>query len=162
MIWAALLFWAQSAVPPQIQRGESLFFANTSGCATCHALKGRGTAVGPDLSIMGRLSPRAIATAVRSTATQYVQSVKLTSGEAFPGMPAGSDEKSHKYFDVSKMPPELRTLDKSEVKTIVSQNEWKHPPAIGNYASAQLADIIAFIRYTATGNKGAIAAEDVE
>ena len=45
MLWVFLLF-AQSAVDQQVQRGQALFLDASHGCATCHALKGRGTAVG--------------------------------------------------------------------------------------------------------------------
>ena len=47
MVWIALLL-AQAAVPSQTDRGEALFFDAEKGCASCHALKGKGTAVGPD------------------------------------------------------------------------------------------------------------------
>jgi hypothetical protein len=61
MIWV-FLFVAQSAaaqsgVPTQIERGEALFFASPAGCGNWHSLKGRGTAIGPDLKGVARLSP---------------------------------------------------------------------------------------------------------
>jgi putative heme-binding domain-containing protein len=160
MIWVALLLWANSAVPQQVQRGEAMF---AERCTQCHALKGRGTAVGPDLSVMGRLPVRAIATAIRSTATQYVQAVKLTSGEIFPGMPLPGDEKRPQFYDVSKMPPELRQLERSDIQSsTTSQNAWKHPPAIANYSDAQIADVVAYIRYVVTGSVKPVAPADVE
>jgi len=161
MIWVVLL-WAQAASQQQIQRGEALFLEAGRGCATCHALKGRGTAVGPDLTVIGRLSPQAIVTAVRSSVTQYVQTVKLKSGDVFPGMPVGNDDKSLQFYDVSKMPPELRKIDRSDVQSTADQNVWKHPPSVGNYTSAQLADIIAYLRYKVTGAAAAVSADDVE
>jgi len=149
MFWVILL-WAQSAAQQQVQRGETLFLESSRGCATCHSLKGRGTAVGPDLSVIGRLSPAALVTAIRSSVTQYVQQVKVKSGGSFPGMPAGDDEKGVRFYDVSKMPPELRTFNRSEVEA-APQNQWKHPPFVGGYTTEQLADIIAYIRFTVTG-----------
>lgn len=68
MIWIALLL-AQAAVPSQTERGETLFFDAQKGCAGCHALKGKGTAVGPDLTVIGQLPAAAIAMAARSTVT---------------------------------------------------------------------------------------------
>jgi len=161
MIWVTLLLWANSAaVPQQIQRGDALF---AERCTQCHALKGRGTAVGPDLSVMGRLPARAIATAIRSTATQYVQTVKLKSGENFPGMPLPGDESHTKFYDVSKMPPELRQMETSDILSAsASQNAWKHPPALANYTDAQVADIVAYVRYAVSGSVKPVAAEDVE
>src|SRR5215475_9501750 len=101
MVWIALLL-AQAAVPSQTERGEALFFDAKNGCASCHALKGKGTAVGPDLSGISRISPAGIATAIRSTVTQYVQSTKMKAGgDAFPGIASGDQ-----VYDLSKMPPE--------------------------------------------------------
>jgi mono/diheme cytochrome c family protein len=96
MFWFALLL-AQTAVTPQIERGEALFFDATKGCASCHALKGRGTAVGPDLKSIGGLAPPAIAVATRSTMTLYAQNVKLKSKESFPAMPGAKDEKGRPF-----------------------------------------------------------------
>jgi mono/diheme cytochrome c family protein len=162
MIWLGLLWWALGAAPPGVQRGESLFLEPVRGCANCHALKGRGTAVGPDLSIIGRLGPRAIVTGIRSTMTQYVQSVRLNSGEEFPGMPVASNDTSLKFFDLSKTPPELRRIDRADLKTTVSQDKWKHPPAVGNYTDQQIADIVAYIRYEVTGSTAPVDPGDVE
>ena len=148
MLWVALLFWANTVAPQQAQRGEALF---AEKCAQCHALKGRGTAVGPDLSVIGRLPPPAIATAIHSTATEYVQAIKLKSGEIFPGMPLAGDDSHTQFYDLSKTPPELRKIGLSDVASITSQDAWKHPPAIANYTSQQVADIIAYIRYAVTG-----------
>src|SRR5689334_11198943 len=76
MFWI-LLFLAQGAASNQLDRGEALFNDTAKGCVSCHALKGKGTAVGPDLKGVSRLSPKGIAMAVRSTVTQYVQTAKV-------------------------------------------------------------------------------------
>ena len=109
MFWIVLLM-AQAAVPSQIERGEALFFDAQQGCGNCHALKGKGTAIGPDLTGIGRLGPQAIAMAARSTVTQYVQVVKLKSGETFPAMTGKKDDKSVVLFDLSKTPPEKKEV----------------------------------------------------
>ena len=80
MFWIVMFLAQAAAVPSQTERGEALFLDAQQGCANCHALKGKGTAVGPDLTGLGRLAPQAIAMAARSTVTQYVQVVKLKSG----------------------------------------------------------------------------------
>ena len=161
MIWVFLL-WAQSAAQQQVQRGETLFLETSHGCVNCHALKGHGTAVGPDLSVIGRLSPQAIVTAIRSSATQYVQSVKLKTGESFPGMPAGQDDKALQFYDVSKMPPELHTIERAQLEAATSQDQWKHPPSVSGYTSQQLADIIAYIRASVTGNAKTVKTDEIE
>src|ERR671933_2508991 len=87
MTWALLLLLAQAGVPTQIERGEALFNDSARGCASCHAFKGKGTAVGPDLKDISRVFPKGIAMAIRSTVTQYVQIVKLKSGESIVAIP---------------------------------------------------------------------------
>src|SRR5450432_342020 len=120
MMWIALLM-AQATVPPQAgvssqtDRGQAVFVDAQKGCVSCHSLKGQGTAVGPDVTGIGRLAPAAIAMGVRSTATQYVQNVKLKSGESFPAMPGKKDEKGLPLYDLSKMPPELHVVQQSDI-----------------------------------------------
>jgi mono/diheme cytochrome c family protein len=141
----------------QVQHGEELFFESGKGCGACHALKGKGTAVGPDLKIIGRLSPRAIAMAVHSTLTQYVLKVKLKSGgDAFPAMPGAKDDKSVTFYDLSKNPPELRKVDPADIASSVNNDSWKHPPVVNAYSDQDLADIIAYIRYAVTGSRAAV------
>src|ERR1039458_4019542 len=81
MIWLSVLLFLQASAPnPQIGRGQTLFYADT-GCGTCHALKGRGTAVGPDLRVLGKVGVRALVTAIRASRTQYVETIKLKEGD---------------------------------------------------------------------------------
>ena len=69
MIWlSVLLFLQASAADKQIERGQTLFLAD-KGCNTCHALKGKGTAVGPDLRGLGKVGVRALVTAIRASRT---------------------------------------------------------------------------------------------
>jgi mono/diheme cytochrome c family protein len=161
MFWI-VLFLAQAAVPSQTERGEALFFDAQQGCGTCHALKGKGTAVGPDLTGMGRLSPQAIAMASRSTVTQYVQVVKLKAGGGgFPAMVGKKDDKSVVLFDLSKNPPERKELAPSDIASMTGNDAWKHPPAANKIGNEQLADIVAYIKYATTGSKKAVDPADV-
>jgi mono/diheme cytochrome c family protein len=152
-------FFAQSAAPTQIDRGEALFTDSARGCASCHALKSKGTAIGPDLKGISRLSPKAIATAIRSTFTQYVLVVKLKSGESFPAMPP--DEKTTTVYDLSKFPPAAHTAGKADVASTASNNGWKHPPAVRKYTNEELADVIAYIRFAGANNRQAVSPDDV-
>jgi putative heme-binding domain-containing protein len=161
MIWVALLL-AQSAVTPQIERGQSLFYDASQGCGTCHALRGRGTAVGPDLRGMGRLSPQAIATAVHSTVTAYVQTAKLKSGESFSAMPVAQDDKVVQVYDLSKSPPELRKIERPEITMANHDGSWKHMARKDAYTNEQLADIIAYVRYAASGSKKPVDPSEVQ
>jgi mono/diheme cytochrome c family protein len=161
IFWIALFVAQTATAPTQVERGEALFFDASKGCASCHALKGRGTAVGPNLMEVVRLSPAGIATAIRSTATQYVQTVKPKTGDAFPAMPGPKDDATVSAFDLSKNPPELRKFDKADV-TMTSGSAWKHPPAERGYTNEQLADLITYIRYTLTGSRKPVDPSEVQ
>jgi mono/diheme cytochrome c family protein len=160
MIWAVMLFLAQAAVPTQIERGEALFSDSARGCAACHALKGKGTAVGPDLKDISRLSPKGIAMAVRSTVTQYVQIVKLKSGESFPAMPP--KDNATEVHDLSKMPPAVYKATKADVASMSANAGWTHPPAKAKYTNEELADLIAYIRFAGANNRQTVSPDDVK
>jgi mono/diheme cytochrome c family protein len=161
MLWLLLLL-AQAAVPSQIDRGEALFFESPGGCGSCHALKGKGTAIGPDLKGIAVLSPSGIATAIRSTVTQYVQVVKLKSGESFPTMPPSGNADPVRLYDLSKTPPEAHEMPKADVGPMSANNGWKHPPIARKYTNEQMADIIAYIKYAGTGSRKAVDPADVQ
>lgn len=162
MVWVLMLLMQAGGTDAQIQRGETLFKDAQKGCATCHELKGTGTAVGPDLNGIARLSPQAISMAVHSTATQYVQAVKLKSGATITAMPGPKDDKIVQLFDLSKNPPELMKVEKANIESMNNTDAWKHPPAATRLAGAEVADIVAFIKFKATGAKKAISPDEVK
>jgi mono/diheme cytochrome c family protein len=163
MIWLSVLFLMQAAAPnAQIGRGQELFNAE-NGCANCHALKGHGTAVGPDLKVLGKVGVRALVTAIRASRTEYVETVKPKDGDAFPGMKAAaSDPAAPQYYDLSKHPPELRKFAAADVKVKGENSTWRHPPATSGYTNQQLADIVAYIRWGTAGERKAVDPADVE
>ncbi len=156
MFWALLLF-AQSAAPTQIERGEALFHG-AAGCGACHALKGKGTAVGPDLKEVARLSTRGIAMAVRSTVTQYVQIFKLKSGRSVISMPPKGDQ----LYDLSKTPPEPVTAAAADISSTSPNPGWKHPPSGEKLTPQQMADLVAYIRYAGANNRQPVSPDDVQ
>jgi mono/diheme cytochrome c family protein len=160
MIWVVALFLAQAAGPTQIERGEALFSDAAKGCASCHALKGKGTAVGPDLKDISRLSPKAIAMGVRSTVTQYVQQVKLKSGESFPAMPP--KDNATEIHDLSKTPPAAIKATKADVAGLSANPGWKHPPATTKLSDQEMADVVAYIRFAGANNRQAVSPDDIK
>ncbi len=161
MVWLSVLLFLQAAAPtPQIDRGQKLFLAE-KGCATCHALKGQGTAVGPDLRVLGRVGTRALVTAIRATRTQYVETIKLKGSEAFPGIKVSADSSTVQYYDLSKMPPELKKFAPAELESRGDNGGWRHPPSSG-YTNEQIADIVAYVRWAAAGDRKAVDPSDVE
>ncbi len=61
------------------------------------------------------------------------------------------------YYDLSQIPPVLRTLYKNQIVSVERDEKWRHPPALANYTSQELADVIAFLKFAATGTPQDIA-----
>jgi mono/diheme cytochrome c family protein len=159
--------FAQSGgeIPEQAERGRKLFFESTKGtpCGNCHQLQGKGTAIGPDLTRLARVHPRAVVTAIRSSRTQYVKSVAVRGTRGtFPGMPVTEEGPVLKYYDLSKNPPELRTIQRTELQSATDNATWKHPPESVDYTPEELADIIAYIRYAGFGDTKGVKPSDVQ
>ena len=108
---------------------------------------------------MGRLAPAAIAMAARSTVTQYVGVAKVKGESSFPAMTGKKDDKTVVLYDLSKMPPEKKEVAAGDF-SMGANDRWKHPPAAAKIGNEQLADIVAYIKYAATGSKKTIAPDD--
>jgi hypothetical protein len=150
--------------PAQVARGRKVFFESEAvgtRCGNCHAIEKKGTPAGPDLGRLAMLNPRAIKMAVLSTATQYVVSAKMKTGATFPAMKGAEEGAEVQLFDLSTNPPELKKVPKADVE-YQPNTAWKHPPESTRLTAAQLADVIAFLRFAATGDKKTIRPEDVE
>jgi MFS family permease len=76
-------------------------------------------------------------------------------------MPPAGDEKTVKVYDLSKMPPQLHEVDRTEVSASPNGG-WKHPPSQRKYTDAQLADLIAYVRFAGAGTKALVDPEDVK
>ena len=159
MFWI-LLFFLQSAPQTQIERGEAIFTDATHGCVSCHALKGKGTAVGPDLKGAAHLTPPGIAMAIRSTVTQYVQMAKVKDGETFPSMTGAQTGDTIEVFDLGKNPPVSVKVPKGDV-SFSANNNWKHPPSSQTFTKEQMADLIAYIRYAGANNRSKVDPDDI-
>lgn len=140
---------------PQIERGQDLFTNSRKGtaCKTCHSLGGFGTAIGPDLTNMASNgSVHSIVMTMHMTMTEYVRRVQ-TPVSSFPGMLKGKIGDQVQYYDLSQMPPELRTFTTRQIVSTERDEKWKHPPAIANYTPEELTDIIAFLKWASTGSE---------
>jgi len=167
-IWPFLLIAgcalaADTKPPAQAARGQAFFLdeTNPKHCGTCHSLAKQGNAVGPDISKLARLNPRAILMAIRASRTAYVQTVKLKNGTEFPGMPVAQDATTAQYYDLSVTPPVLRKLDRGEIASTGDNSVWKHPPESAGYTPQQLADVIAFIKWASYGDTKGVNIDDV-
>ena len=158
--------YAQSKPPmsAQASRGREIFLKGTKGvaCATCHSMAGIGTAIGPDLTNMASFAPpRGFVQTMHMSMTEYVQQVKTAAG-SFPGMVKEKKDDQTEVWDLSQMPPVLRTLPSKEILSTTREQKWKHPPSTVELTSQELADLIGFLKWAATGSVKEIKASDVE
>lgn len=156
---------AQDKRPAQVQRGQELFEKSPKGiaCATCHRVKGIGTAVGPDLlTLAGVVGSHGLVKTIQMNSTEYVQEVKMADGKVFPGIQKQKQGDELQIWDLSQNPPVLKTMASKEVTSMVRETRWKHPPTTAGYNSQELADIIGFLKFAANGSKTEIKIEDVE
>jgi nitrous oxide reductase accessory protein NosL len=71
------------------------------------------------------------------------------------------DDKTEVLFDLSKNPPEKKEVALADIASMGGNDVWKHPPAANKIGAEQLADIVAYIKYAATGTKKAVDPADV-
>jgi len=151
--------------------GESVFFARGSArsCSVCHAVRGRGGSVGPDL--MAKLagqSPKQIFQKIivvphRSTDPAY-KTMRLTTktGSILTGIKSGETADAVFFYDTASLPPMLRTIPKTDIASAAQHNESVMPT---DYASRltlqQLLDVVAFLKQTAGDRNGPVTLADV-
>lgn len=160
------LVTAQEKQPPteQTKRGRELFLKSPKGiaCGTCHMMAGVGTAVGPDLTRMASLAtPRGLVPVIQMESTSNVQEIKTAAG-TFPGIQKEKQGDQLEIWDLSQTPPVLRKLTSKEILSTNRDQHWKHPPAAAGYSFQELADIIGFLRWAATGSQREIKASELE
>jgi hypothetical protein len=154
----------KAAPTPQIERGRELFTNSKKGvaCKTCHQLGGIGTAIAPNLKdIAAYGSVHSIVMTMHMTMTENVYRVKTTVS-SFPGILKARYGDRVEYYDLSQIPPVLRTLYKNQIVSVERDEKWRHPPALANYTPQELADVVAFLKFASTGTPQDIQATDVD
>ena len=138
--------------PPQAGRGHALFFDPVrANCGVCHAVGGRGIAIGPDLTSLPAKSQAELTGAIHATRSRHVLTAKLQSGEQFPALLAAQNGDEVRLYDLTAQPPVLRTFARSQVVSLVENPAWRHSDVVKDYSSAELEDIVAYLRWAATG-----------
>ena len=160
------LMTPQEKQPPtaQTRRGRELFLKSPKGiaCGTCHAMAGVGTAVGPDLTKMASLAtPPGLVAVIQMGMTSNVQEVKTAAG-TFSGIQEQKQGDEFEIWDLSQTPPVLRKLTSKDILSMTRDQHWKHPPTTAEYTSQELADIVGFLRWAATGSQREIKVADIE
>lgn len=154
----------KAAPTAQIERGRELFTNAKKGvaCKTCHQLGGVGTAIGPNLTNMAANgSVHSLVMTMHMTMTEHVLRVR-TNVSSFPGILKQKYGDRVEYYDLSQIPPVVRTLFENQIVSAERDEKWHHPPALANYTQQELADVIAFLKFATTGSRQEIAASDVD
>ncbi len=151
-------------MPAQAARGKGFFLdaANKVHCSSCHEMEKQGTAVGPDLTKVGRLSPRAVLISMLSTRTVYVKEVELKTKDKFPAMIASESGNEVKLYDLSRTPPAPMTLEKTAIYAVRDNGVWKHPPESAGLSAEKLADIISYVRWVAFGDTKGVSPDELK
>jgi mono/diheme cytochrome c family protein len=159
---AEMISTGTSAPSAQELRGAALFFDATRDayCGACHALDGRGTAVGPDLTTAAKKTPRDIAAAMRKRPPEHVVTAHMKDGDSFPALVVLQASGSVKLLDLTTFPPVLRTLEPAEIESIALHAEWTHDPFLKGIGPEQMADLVAYIRWIALGDSRPVAGEE--
>jgi hypothetical protein len=152
----------KAPITPQAERGKEFFLHTQKGiaCGNCHAIGGVGTAVGPDLSKLAAVvGPRGIISTIQMSMTAYVQEYK-TKDETFPGIQKEGSSGTQ-IWDLSKNPPELKEFKQGDITSQKQNEKWKHPPAEASYSNQELADLITWLKYAASGATKEIKASEL-
>ena len=167
-ILAAGMLLAQTrTLPPmtaQIQRGKDLFLNSPKGtaCGTCHQLGGVGTPIGPDLTKLASVvGPRGIVSTIQMSMTAYVQEYKIKDLGTFPGIQKEGSGGTQIY-DLSKNPPELHSIAQGDIQSQHQNEKWRHPPATAGYSNQELADLVSWLKYCATGSTKEVKSSELE
>jgi len=155
---------AAPAPPDQVQRGAALFFDATreAYCGACHALNGRGVAVGPDLTMVARKTPREIAAAMRNRRPEQVVTAHMKDGDSFPAIAVLRASGSVKLLDLTTFPPVLRTFEPAEIESIATRAEWSHDSFLKGIGREQMADLASYIRWIASGDSRSVSGDDLK
>jgi len=139
----------QRQLPAEAARGRALFFDALRGfarCSTCHQVDGLGIAVTTPISTLP-----ANAAALRELATPQVKTA-TADGDSFPVLVLTQGARETKLYDLTSLPPVLRTFASSSVK-VADGSSWRHASAISGYQDAELDAVLLFLQAVAAPPK---------
>jgi mono/diheme cytochrome c family protein len=133
---------AETALSVEAERGRALFFDAVRGfgrCSTCHEVNGIGIPVTTPIANIP-----VDAAALRAVATPDVQTATVD-GEAMPTLIVSQGKIRALFYDLTSVPPVLRTVDPSGFK-VSEGSAWGHASVMTAYNDAELTSILAYLR----------------
>ena len=98
---------------------------------------------------------------IQMSMTAYVQEYKIKDVGTFPGIQKEGSSGAQIY-DLSKIPPELHDVKPGDIVSQKQNEKWKHPPASVDYSSQQLADLVGWLKWCATGSTKEVKGNEIE
>jgi len=139
--------------PPQAARGQALFSDPTrENCGICHAVGGRGIAIGPDLTAPPAKSHAELPERIHATQARHVLKAKLQTGAEFAALLVSENEIEVRLYDLTETPPVLRTFARQQILSLAQNDAWRHADFVKDYSRADLEDVVAYLRWAATGH----------
>jgi putative heme-binding domain-containing protein len=139
----------------EAEKGHDLFFdlTNQKRCAVCHQLGSRGTAVGPDLTASAQRKSaeqllRDIVEPGASVAAGFEETAIATNdAERVAGIKKEETKAYVKLYDMSSIPPPLRTVYREQIHAINSAKRSSMPADYGRlYSPEELQAIVAYLK----------------
>ena len=122
-------------------QGQQLFFEQFEvlrSCSICHQIGGRGVPVAQPIANV----PTDVA-GLRDLDTIRIGTA-IVGEESFPALQVSKIQDEIKLYDLSGIPPVLRTISTTRVK-VTEGSSWRHSSAIRNYSDSDLKSILAYL-----------------
>lgn len=133
---------AEPALSAEAERGRALFFdaiRSFGRCSTCHEVGGVGIPVATPIA---QIPPDPVA--LRALATPDVR-IATVNGEAMPALIVSQTKTHAQFYDLTSVPPVLRTVDPSALK-VTAGSTWRHSSVIGAYNEGEMTAVLAYLR----------------
>lgn len=138
--------------PQKASQGRDLFFdaAREARCGTCHEAGGRGIPIGPDLLALGDGLQATLVDKTRSRHSHHVLRARLTDGQSFSALRVAQEEVQVMLYDLTTIPPVLRTLLSDEIESLAQEEGWEHRTVAGEYSDDELGAIVHYLDWLNT------------
>lgn len=150
-VWQLVAFVRSLHTPDErpsgdADRGKAVF--ESSGCAQCHRVNGRGGSLGPDLSDVGAFRSAAylresIVTPDATVARRYwIASLDAPGGKKMRGFVLNEDTYTIQIMDMNA---QLHSVDKSSIRNLTIDKHSAMPSYKDKLTDEQLNDLVAWL-----------------